>query len=132
MSSPDYSSIPKFAGTEFSDPKYWEPSADNTKKLLSAAASFNEIWKTGDSSIADKILDKDVKDYNLMFGGEPKVGSDSFKSMIDGVFKVIHSGHLPCYFSTSMQSCDEQEMVCLQACANYATILHDQNMQATL
>ena len=88
VTSPDYSSIPKFVGPEFSDPKYWEPSADNTKRLHTAAASFNEIWKTGNSSIADKILDKDVKDYNLMFGGEPKVGADSFKSMIDGVFKV--------------------------------------------
>lgn len=89
VTSPDYSSIPKFVGPEFSDPKYWEPSAETTKRLHTAAASFHEIWKNGDASIADKILDKDVKDYNLMFGGEPKVGSDAFKSMINGVIKVI-------------------------------------------
>ena len=88
VTSPDYSSIPKFVGPEFSDPKYWEPSTENTKRLHTAAASFNEIWKTGNVSIADKILDKEVKDHNLMFGGEPKVGADSFKSMIEGVFKV--------------------------------------------
>jgi len=91
VKSPDYSHIPKFAGAEFSDPKHWEPSADNTKKLHAAAASFHEIWKTGDASIADKILDKNVKDYNLMFGGEPKVGAEQFKSMINGVFKVCCS-----------------------------------------
>ena len=91
VTSPNYSSIPKFVGAEFSDPKYWEPSAENTKRLHTAAASFHEIWKTGDASIADKILDKDVKDYNLMFGGEPKVGSEAFKSMINGVFKVTLS-----------------------------------------
>lgn len=67
---------------------YWEPSAENTKKLHAAAAAFNEIWKTGDASIADKILDKDVTDYNLMFGGEPKTGAEEFKKMITGVFKV--------------------------------------------
>lgn len=85
---PDYSSIPKFDGAEFSEPSYWKASADNTKKLHDAAASFHEIWKTGDASIADKIMDKDVKDYNLMFGGEPKEGAEQFKSMITGVFKV--------------------------------------------
>ncbi len=88
VKSPDYSSIPNFVGAEFSDPKYWEPSAENTKKLHAAAAAFNEIWKTGDASIADKILDKDVIDYNLMFGGEPKTGAEQFKKMITGVFKV--------------------------------------------
>lgn len=109
VTSPDYSSIPKFVGPEFSDPKYWEASADNTKRLHTAAASFNEIWKTGNASIADKILDKDVKDYNLMFGGEPKVGADSFKSMIDGVFKVkLHyymaqlCQHKFCHYSSEM------------------------------
>lgn len=85
---PDYSSIPKFDGAEFSEPSYWKASADNTKKLHDAAASFHEIWKTGDASIADKIMDKDVKDYNLMFGGEPKEGAEQFKSMITGVFKI--------------------------------------------
>lgn len=88
VKSPDYSSIPKFVGTEFSDPTYWKPSADNTKKLHSAAAAFHEIWKSGDASIADKILDKEVTDYNLMFGGEPKEGAEQFKNMITGVFKV--------------------------------------------
>ena len=88
VKSPDYSSIPKFDRAEFSAPKYWEPSAENTKKLHAAAAAFNEIWKSGDASIADKILDKDVTDYNLMFGGEPKTGAEEFKKMITGVFKV--------------------------------------------
>ena len=88
VKSPDYSSIPKFADAEFSDPKYWAPSADNTKKLHAAAAAFHEIWKTGNAGIADKILDKEVTDYNLMFGGKPKEGAEQFKNMITGVFKV--------------------------------------------
>ena len=88
VTNPDYSHIPNFTSAEFSDPKLWQPSEENAKKLHTAAASFNEIWKTGDAAIADKILDKGVKDYNLIFGGEPKVGADSFKSMIKGVFKV--------------------------------------------
>ncbi|KAL3140950.1 hypothetical protein ABBQ32_005474 [Trebouxia sp. C0010 RCD-2024] len=104
VTSPDYSSIPKFVGPEFSDPKYWEPSAETTKRLHTAAASFHEIWKNGDASIADKILDKDVKDYNLMFGGEPKVGSDAFKSMINGVIKVWKPDQVKCSIAVTSDS----------------------------
>ena len=102
VKSPDYSSIPKFDDAEFLDPKHGEASDADAEKLRAAAASFHEIWKTGDASIADRILDKDVKDYNLMFGGEPRVGADHFKSMITGVFKVTCLN--PKYSRTAMKN----------------------------
>ncbi|DBB18222.1 TPA: hypothetical protein ACH3X3_003189 [Trebouxia sp. C0006] len=104
VKSPDYSSIPKFDRAEFSAPKYWEPSAENTKKLHAAAAAFNEVWKSGDASIADKILDKDVTDYNLMFGGEPKTGAEEFKKMITGVFKIWSPDQVKCSIAVTSDS----------------------------
>ena len=85
VNPPDYSSF-SFKLDDFTGAKL-SPDADRTKTLRANAKSFNDIWRTGDAEVADKVLDKDVKDVNMMFGGE-KDGVDSFKSMITGVFKV--------------------------------------------
>lgn len=85
VNPPDYSKF-SFTLEDFTGSKLG-PDAERTKTLRAAASSFNEIWRSGDTSIADKVLAKDVKDVNLMFGGE-KDGADEFKSMITGVFKV--------------------------------------------
>ena len=46
-----------------------------------------QIWGTANASLADKIMTKDVKIYNVLFASK-KSGIDTFKSMIDGIFKV--------------------------------------------
>lgn len=85
VNPPDYSQF-DFKLDDFTTSKL-DPSAQRTKTLRANAKSFNDIWSTGDASIADKVLDKDVKDVNMMFGGQ-REGAESFKSMITGVFKV--------------------------------------------
>ena len=86
VNPPDYSKF-SFTLDDFTGAKLGADQ-ERTKTLRAAANSFNDIWRSGDTSIADKVLAKDVKDVNLMFGGE-KDGADEFKSMITGVFKVI-------------------------------------------
>lgn len=85
VNPPDYSKF-DFKLDDFTGAKL-DADAARTKTLRANAKSFNDIWSTGDASIADKVLAKDVKDVNMMFGGQ-KEGADTFKSMITGVFKV--------------------------------------------
>ena len=96
VNPPDYSkfsfSLDDFTGSKLSS------DAGRTKALRANAKAFNDIWSTGEASAADKILDKDVKDVNLMFGGE-KDGAEAFKSMITGVFKVTECMVVTAHYS---------------------------------
>lgn len=106
LNPPDYSSF-SFKLDDFTGAKL-SPDADRTKTLRANAKSFNDIWRTGDAEVADKVLDKDVKDVNMMFGGE-KDGVDSFKSMITGVFKV---DIMPLFAPTCVLSCPTISKAC--------------------
>lgn len=58
-----------------------EQSNENAQQHEAAAQIFNDIWKTGDPSPADKILDENVHEWDPVTGNETN-GREAFKKMI--------------------------------------------------
>jgi len=73
------------------DPEHFKgsgerPSEERSQKHEHYASLYNQIWRTGDASKADEIFSNNPNLYNLIYGSKQK-GVDSFKSMINNVFK---------------------------------------------
>jgi hypothetical protein len=63
-----------------------EGDKEKQKAARYAAEQFSQIWQTGDTSIAEKIMEDDVRSTDLMHGGELK-GRDAWCKMISKVFQ---------------------------------------------
>lgn len=59
---------------------------EEQKAARKAAEKFSEIWQTGDVSVAQEIMEEDVRSTDLMHGGELK-GRQAWCDMIKKVFK---------------------------------------------
>jgi len=78
----DSSRFPKSTTTESKE----QQDKEEQKAARYAAEEYSKIWQTGDTSIAEKIMDEDVKSTDLMHGGELQ-GRQPWCDMVKKVFE---------------------------------------------
>ncbi|KAA6406359.1 MAG: hypothetical protein FRX48_09854 [Lasallia pustulata] len=89
VKSPDYSSIPKFVGAEFSDPKYWEPSAETPRSCMQQQLPSMRSGRLGCQHCRQ----------------DPGQGcAEQFKKMITGVFKIWSPDQVKCSIAVTSDS----------------------------
>jgi len=78
----DSSRYPKSTAAKPEEQKHTE----EQKAARSAAEQYSKIWQTGDTSIAEKIMEDNVKSTDLMHGGELQ-GRQPWCDMLKKVFE---------------------------------------------
>ncbi|KAG7673043.1 hypothetical protein Ndes2437A_g01164 [Nannochloris sp. 'desiccata'] len=82
----DSSRYPKAPATMTATESEAQKHKEEQKAARYAAEQYSKIWQTGDTSIAEKIMDENVKSTDLMHGGELQ-GRQSWCDMIKKVFE---------------------------------------------